>query len=126
MSALVDFQPQAKEEKQLKIEEIMQTTVTFGAKKKREAGVWNLEKNESLRKAIEECLETGKEVMIHDVGEALYQIIPRYPLIDSAMQRPENAHLKKVSVKVFVPAFSLGVCDDLPPAATSDQKSFGD
>lgn len=91
------------------ITELMQTKVTYPrAKKDRQAGIWNLERNKELREAIEACLATG-ETVIREVGGALYRVKPEYPLIDSAMQNPKFKSLLKVSVAIYTLAWSVGV-----------------
>ena len=75
----------------------------------RQSGIWNLEKNKRLRGAIDECMASGKEVFCATPGEPLYHILPEYPLIESAMQKPENVSLLKVRIVAYLNSEHLGV-----------------
>lgn len=93
----------------MKVEEIVQVTIRFPKAKERKEKSWDLRRNEQLRKAIEECIATGKEVYSKTLSGLLYHVTPEFPLIESAMKEPANKSLMKVSVAVFTTAFHLGV-----------------
>jgi hypothetical protein len=94
----------------VKIRELFTCKITLAKKQKdRDGGVWNLERNKRLREAIEKCLATGTEVFSADPGGMLYHIRPDYPLIESAMQKPENQGLLKVYVVIYMNSLVVGV-----------------
>lgn len=93
----------------MKVEELFTVKVTWPKPRVRDNGLWNLTTNKRLREAIEKCLATGETVYSESVGEALYCVRPRFPLIDEAMARPENKSFLKVTVSVYSQAFNAGV-----------------
>lgn len=94
----------------MKMVELMQCKVTLSRKKsERMQGIWNLETNKTLRSAIDECLTSGGEVFKISSGGTLYRVRPEYPLIESAMEKPENSKLLKVKVTAYLKWESLGV-----------------
>jgi hypothetical protein len=94
----------------MKIRELVSLRITLPKKQKeRDGGVWNLEKNTTLRESVDECIYTGKEVFKPQPGGMLYHVRPEYPMIESAMQQPENQALMKVSIVAYMTSLHLGV-----------------
>ena len=105
-----NYQQAAEGVSEMKIVELVSCKLTLPKQKKlRQSGVWNLETNKTLREAIEECLASGVEVLKVKPGGMLYHVKPEYPLVESAMQKPENAGLLKVSVIAYLSSEHLGV-----------------
>ena len=94
----------------MKMRELVSCKVTLATKQKdRESGFGNLERNTALREAIDECLKTGKEVFKAKPGGMLYHVRPDFPLIESAMEQPENRNMLQVSVVAYMTSLHLGV-----------------
>jgi hypothetical protein len=93
----------------MKIEELTTIKVTPPTSKKRDKmNYWNLASRKKLKLAIQKCLDTGEQQLYFGDMD-LFVIKPRFPLIESAMQKPENVDLLKVSVIVYHLAFHLAV-----------------
>jgi hypothetical protein len=95
----------------MKLEEM--TTVKVIPPNKRERArtdYWNRNSasRRALKKCIQKCVDTGEQQIYHGDLD-LFVIKPAFPLIESAMQDPENASLLKVSILVYHMAFHLGV-----------------
>ena len=97
----------------MKIEEMVIITITPPSKRKRkELNYWDLDKphHAELKAAIEKCLATGEEQLVHSRSDSIiYFVRPEFPLIESAMAKPENQSLLKVSIAVYHAAFYVGV-----------------
>lgn len=101
----------------MRIEEMTLIKITFPTRAKGQKmkevvrSYWSLEKRPKLRAAIIRVLQNGKEEYLNDEGVFLYLIKPEFPLIPSAMERPENHNFLKVSIVVYTMARTLGVRD---------------
>jgi len=94
----------------MQIEAIIETTVRWVKSKKDRKAALDLSKpsNAEVKEAIEKCLNSGEQFMVERYPY-LFIIKPEFPLIESAMEKPENQSLLKVSVNIYDAKFSCGV-----------------